>query len=639
MTQALDLTLNPGRFRLVLALAAIVGVALIGLSYLASLQYIRHTAEEGLRNRIGEVALLHEDQVSRSLDSVATQVRALAALHATAEAAQATLASPELQELMARTPVIRSLSLIDAEGLVLASSVPDNVGRRVPARVLPPDAGALGELRFGPALPFRDLAELAQDRREAGASLWVAALAADPEAGGRRWIAVINPSFFETFWARLQGDGRTAVRLYSVDGRLLAWHDPARLTDESLDAPLREKASGSSFGTLEQAGAAQQLLVAYRVSRSHPVILAVAGERLPLGTRLARDHPGIAMVAGAAAVLVLVLLGLVLRWYLRFESALVAQGNQARAIAAHLLVCDLDLQGRVTDANPAFVAVCGRSREALLGQTHPLFRTDGEPQSLYTELWSTLRAGRIWKGTLHDRRPGGELYWLNTTVVPFTDAWGQVTRFVALCTDVSEAIALGEKFNNERRRREKLVRINRELLTEANTDALTGLSNRRALNAFFAEAMATSSQDTKPMSVLVLDLDHFKTVNDTWGHAAGDQVLTTLARRWSAQIRGSDMLCRLGGEEFAVILPQTSAAQAELVARKLLAVTASEPVRVGYEDSERVDEIHVTVSAGLASTDWPARASAAELLEAADQALYEAKHGGRNRIITRRIGP
>jgi two-component system cell cycle response regulator len=131
----------------------------------------------------------------------------------------------------------------------------------------------------------------------------------------------------------------------------------------------------------------------------------------------------------------------------------------------------------------------------------------------------------------------------------------------------------------------------------------------------------------KPVSVMMFDIDHFKRVNDTYGHASGDEVLKALAQRVSGGIRDFDLLARYGGEEFVVIMPSTPADHALMVAERLCRIIGAEP----FEASGSETPLAITASIGVATTTNPVEAAAA-LLERADTALYQAKDGGRNQV-------
>lgn len=177
----------------------------------------------------------------------------------------------------------------------------------------------------------------------------------------------------------------------------------------------------------------------------------------------------------------------------------------------------------------------------------------------------------------------------------------------------------------------------------SNTDALTGLNNRRAFFQFGRQAFHQASRANAPLSVIMFDLDHFKLINDTWGHAAGDAVLKSVTAAASSVIRASDVLGRLGGEEFAVLLPETQLEQACVLAERIR--EAIEAATTVYESSE----IQCTSSLGVASllfdhetitlsTDTDAEVALGELLKHADHAMMRAKTEGRNRVLVSQSG-
>ena len=175
--------------------------------------------------------------------------------------------------------------------------------------------------------------------------------------------------------------------------------------------------------------------------------------------------------------------------------------------------------------------------------------------------------------------------------------------------------------------------LNRErLLYIGLIDLVTGCHNRRYLECRLAEAVAEAQRYGQPLSCLFVDVDHFKRVNDIYGHAAGDSVLQTIGNRIKSQLRASDVLGRYGGEEFAVLLPQTALEDAVQQAERLRQAIASAPVSL-----ENGEGVGVTVSIGVAELQPSSAASAKKLgdhlLATADAALYKAKAAGRNRVI------
>jgi two-component system cell cycle response regulator len=179
-----------------------------------------------------------------------------------------------------------------------------------------------------------------------------------------------------------------------------------------------------------------------------------------------------------------------------------------------------------------------------------------------------------------------------------------------------------------RKRYTERLRDNVQMSIEmAITDALTGLYNRRYMESHVGTLVDQAASRGKPLTVLVLDIDYFKSINDTHGHDAGDDVLREFAIRIRKSIRGIDLACRYGGEEFVVVMPETDLAVATMVAERLRRRIASEPFPI-QQGSRNVE---VTISIGIAGLG--AQDNAASVLKRADQALYRAKRDGRNRVV------
>ncbi|MCL2544798.1 MAG: GGDEF domain-containing protein [Clostridia bacterium] len=172
---------------------------------------------------------------------------------------------------------------------------------------------------------------------------------------------------------------------------------------------------------------------------------------------------------------------------------------------------------------------------------------------------------------------------------------------------------------------QRLLDTTAQLISLANVDTLTKVANRLAMNRFLAFAFAEAQKNQTDLCVLMLDIDHFKKVNDTFGHSAGDQVLVEVAQRIQSQTRQSDFLARYGGEEFVVVLPETSMEIAHRVCERIIKCVRGTPVVC--EDG---GNISVTVSIGVSHL-FPEDAESSQILSRSDVALYEAKRSGRNR--------
>ncbi len=169
-------------------------------------------------------------------------------------------------------------------------------------------------------------------------------------------------------------------------------------------------------------------------------------------------------------------------------------------------------------------------------------------------------------------------------------------------------------------------RLQEEMRRLASTDDLTGLLNRRGFAEQARAALIAASDGRAPVSLLMLDVDHFKRINDHYGHPVGDRVLEEFAARCRRHLRPQDLMARLGGEEFAVVLPGTSVTAAHEVARGLLAAIAGAPMQLGAVS------LRVEASIGVASASLTGE-RLEDLMERADRALYAAKASGRNQVV------
>jgi two-component system, cell cycle response regulator len=194
--------------------------------------------------------------------------------------------------------------------------------------------------------------------------------------------------------------------------------------------------------------------------------------------------------------------------------------------------------------------------------------------------------------------------------------------------DKNELLARVRTQVRRKRYTERLRDTMQMSIEAAITDALTGLHNRRYMESHLATLVEQAASRGKPLSLLVLDIDYFKSVNDTYGHDAGDDVLREFALRVKKSIRGIDLACRLGGEEFVVVMPETDMAVAGMVAERLRRRIASE----GFAIDHGARTVEVTISIGLAALA-SASDDAAAIIKRADQALYRAKRDGRNRVV------
>jgi len=265
-----------------------------------------------------------------------------------------------------------------------------------------------------------------------------------------------------------------------------------------------------------------------------------------------------------------------------------------------------DAEQRILDVNRAFTTITGYSREEILGENANILQSGRHDEDFYRVLWNSVRERGSWQGEIWDKRKNGEIYpkWLSVSAVP--DEHGQVIRYIGLFSDNTAVKQTQE-----------------QLYHMANYDSLTGLANRR----FFHDRLEQSLQDARRsgemVALMFLDLDGFKLINDNMGHRGGDAVLRTVADRIRENVRDSDTVARMGGDEFTVVVPHLHNSQHVVgLAQKILARVA-EPVALEQR------EVFTSSSIGIAV--FPQDASDVEgLLHSADTALYRAKERGKN---------
>ena len=273
-----------------------------------------------------------------------------------------------------------------------------------------------------------------------------------------------------------------------------------------------------------------------------------------------------------------------------------------------------DAQNRVLQANPTFCRIVGFGLDELLGTVPALLRAapagspDAEAQARVHE---TLRSAGVWRGEMLTRRRSGEACTLQVTISVVKNSDGLVQNHVLALSDVTQS-------------RQQIVQLQRQ----AHFDELTGLPNRVRLTQLLLEGLATSARDGSLLTVCYLDLDHFKPVNDQFGHYAGDQLLLKLAERLRRSLRtsasGDDVVARIGGDEFVMLLRAANVEESRLAVERMLHI-------VGLPFGLSVGDAPVVVTASIGATVYPLdNADAETLLRHADHAMYGAKQAGRS---------
>ena len=354
-------------------------------------------------------------------------------------------------------------------------------------------------------------------------------------------------------------------------------------------------------------------------------------------------------VGGVGLLLVAVVAVFTVRHVARSTSTIEAQATrldallgeaefQRQATDRHNIVSVTDATGTIIYANDKFCEVSQYAQAELIGSTHRLLRSGVHDAAFYREMWMCITAGRVWQGEICNRRKDGSLYWVATTIVPFLDEHGRPYKYVSVRTEITRIMEAEAVLRRSRDELEAMVKertaalarevgerrkLQAELEALATTDPLTGVANRREFNTVLPQEVRRAARYGAPLSLILMDIDHFKRINDQHGHPAGDAVLQYFTSLVQRHVRDQDMLARWGGEEFALLCPHTDIEAASRIADKLRALV---------REHAFPHVASVTCSFGVAQ--WLAGEQPADLVARADAALYAAKGGGRDQVMT-----
>jgi diguanylate cyclase (GGDEF)-like protein/PAS domain S-box-containing protein len=270
------------------------------------------------------------------------------------------------------------------------------------------------------------------------------------------------------------------------------------------------------------------------------------------------------------------------------------------------MVMITDRGGRIEYVNPAFCATTGFQPAELIGKRPNLIKSDKQGAEFYRKLWETIVAGDAFNEVFVNRRRDGSLYYEEKTISPLKDDTGEITHFVATGRDITERMQTQER-----------------LQFLAHHDALTRLPNRALFLDRLKQSLARARWHERPVAVMFLDIDRFKTINDTLGHDVGDRLLEELSVRLTGCLRERDTVARFGGDEFVILLDDIAAAtDAGTLAKKILDALKA-PFVIGPRT------LHVSGSIGISLYPGDGEDSAS-LLKNADAAMYRAKDLGRD---------
>ncbi len=273
----------------------------------------------------------------------------------------------------------------------------------------------------------------------------------------------------------------------------------------------------------------------------------------------------------------------------------------------HVIFSVTDVTGRITDVSDAFCTHTGYNQNELVGNRHNILRSQSTPTAIYKNLWSTIKEGDTWFGEVQNLKKDGTPFWINCTITPLMDKASRKTGYLAIYSNIT---------------REK------EIEEASYIDELTQVYNRKKFNSCLDTFFENRDTYTGTTALVMIDIDHFKAINDLYGHVIGDEMLIKLSQFIDKQTRKSDLFCRWGGEEFILFLPQTTFDETQKLCEKLRQNIASMPCETLHKYIGVMK--HITCSFGV--TMLYENDTQISLTQRADRALYLAKKNGRNRV-------
>lgn len=289
----------------------------------------------------------------------------------------------------------------------------------------------------------------------------------------------------------------------------------------------------------------------------------------------------------------------------KLQKALVKANGELKRFASildkYVVSATTKKDSEIIEVSSAFANSSAYKKEELIGQPMSIIHHPDTPNSYLKNLWDTILSNKEWHGEIKNKRKDGSEFWLEENIISVQNDAGEIESFIL----VGEDITIKKEFENL-----------------SNTDKLTGIINRRKLDELLEHEVQMAKRHASNLSLIIVDIDHFKDVNDTYGHQIGDLVLAKVAEIITQTIRKSDIFGRFGGEEFLIVCPKTTEAEAFVLAEKL---------RKSIENYTFEEIGHKTMSLGI--SQFLSNDSAETLLKKADTALYEAKNSGRNKSV------
>jgi len=283
--------------------------------------------------------------------------------------------------------------------------------------------------------------------------------------------------------------------------------------------------------------------------------------------------------------------------------------NYIDLIDKNVIISSTDLNSVITDVSEAFCKISGYTKNELIGKKQQILKHPDMIEDKYKELWETISNNKVWQGEIKNKKKDGGYYWVNAIISPIFNDQGVKIGYTAIRQDITDKKIIEE------------ISI---------TDGLTNIYNRRYFNEMFPKTINSSKRGNSLVSFIIMDIDHFKQYNDTYGHQMGDNLLIKVANVIKNSLHRADDYCfRLGGEEFGVLCKIESKQKAFEFANKIR--QNIENLHIEHEKNSA--SAYITMSMGLVSLNAKDIHSADKMYKMADDLLYKAKENGRNKVV------
>ena len=288
-----------------------------------------------------------------------------------------------------------------------------------------------------------------------------------------------------------------------------------------------------------------------------------------------------------------------------------------------------DLQGIVTDWNPGAEKLYGYKRDEIIGKPVSILHAPEDVERITAEVFAAIERQGYWTGEIKKVAKDQSVGWIESSVIPLFDEQNRSIGALGINRDITQRRKIQQELlaanENLKSHLQEIELLQDKLREQAILDPLTGFYNRRYLIDMMQREIARAKRENTPISIAIMDLDHFKKINDTYGHKGGDAVLEAMAKLFLSHVRASDIVCRYGGEEFVFLMPGASIDHAAERMEELRIII--EAKSIVHNDKT----IPVTASIGVASYPLNGEDDEALLLEA-DNMLYNSKRNGRNQV-------